>query len=319
MKRKVGKFIFIGVIVAFGLFLSLLVYLKITHTPILEGEVGYNISYNINQKLDVYHPTKKKYSKNPFIIYIHGGAWVVGRKESINFYRLNPSIDELRDQGFTIISPSYTLGQKDKPPFPECLNDIQDALNFVFTYSDSLQIDTTRFCLMGESAGAHLALLKSIDFIDQGKRPKCVIDIFGPTHLSCLYDQQKFILDTLYQYRKNLPKFISEPLDFTTYVFDFDLEKDTIQRDSFFIEHSPSLRVQKNFIPTLIIHGDADRLVPIYQSVDFKYRLDSLNIENELLIMPNTDHAFLGISDSTKINTQTKIVEFVLHNFEKNL
>ncbi len=48
--------------------------------PIIHGKVIFNQEYKENLTLDIYLPTQLKYEKTPVVVFIHGGAWIGGRK-----------------------------------------------------------------------------------------------------------------------------------------------------------------------------------------------------------------------------------------------
>ena len=49
--------------------------------------------------------------------------------------------------------------------------------------------------------------------------------------------------------------------------------------------------------PTLLIHGDADKLVPLQQSEIALARLKELKVPTKLVIRPNGGHGFLPSAD----------------------
>jgi ferredoxin len=62
---------------------------------------------------------------------------------------------------------------------------------------------------------------------------------------------------------------------------------------------SPELQVTPKTAPTLMIHGDQDTLVPLHHSEKLKTQLDNKNVTNELIVIQDAGHAFLG-SDKTR-------------------
>ena len=61
-------------------------------------------------------------------------------------------------------------------------------------------------------------------------------------------------------------------------------------------ELSPFEFVTKETPPTLIIHGDADPLAPIEQSVRFDGKLASQGVHHRLVTKRNTGHVWLDIA-----------------------
>ena len=88
----------------------------------------------------------------PAVVYIHGGGWREGDKKDV------PEFLEkgLFDAGISLISINYRLSQR--APHPAQLDDVTRAIQFVRHKASSWHIDADRMAVMGESAGAHLAL-----------------------------------------------------------------------------------------------------------------------------------------------------------------
>ncbi|MEJ0031628.1 MAG: alpha/beta hydrolase [Bacteroidota bacterium] len=93
------------------------------------------------------------------IFFIHGGAWIGGTKGSVNFNRVNGAVNKLREHGYTVISPNYSLAGKERSVFPECILDVYDAIDWTKDNASRYDLDTTHVGLMGESAGAHIAMM----------------------------------------------------------------------------------------------------------------------------------------------------------------
>ena len=60
---------------------------------------------------------------------------------------------------------------------------------------------------------------------------------------------------------------------------------------------SPIYHVSSDAPPTLLIHGNADRLVPIQQSISMIDKLREAGVEAELLIKEGGGHGWPNISE----------------------
>ena len=60
-------------------------------------------------------------------------------------------------------------------------------------------------------------------------------------------------------------------------------------------EISPIYFVHSNMAPTLIIHGDADKLVPIYQAQIFEKRMKEVHSPFKLIVREGKDHGWAGM------------------------
>jgi acetyl esterase/lipase len=100
--------------------------------------------------LDVYrhrsHP-----SGCPAFIYLHGGAFVSGRKNR----EARPLIYRLASQGWLCISANYRLSPAAK--FPDHLVDVKKVIAWVREHGPDYGADPTVVIVAGSSAGGHLA------------------------------------------------------------------------------------------------------------------------------------------------------------------
>jgi acetyl esterase/lipase len=60
---------------------------------------------------------------------------------------------------------------------------------------------------------------------------------------------------------------------------------------------SPIGYVTPDAPPTLFVHGDADRLVPVSQSRLMHARMTDAGVDSTLRIVPGADHCFEGYAD----------------------
>lgn len=288
--------------------------------PILNGEVLYQILYKEGRYLDIYRPTQNSYTKSPVLLYFHGGAWVTGRKEAINVNRYNDAINNLRQNGYTIITPEYTLADGDQSPFPRCIIDAYDALHWVKQHADEYQLDINNIGLFGESAGAHIAMMTAYsqmeDFEVGDSIPAIhyVIDVYGPTDLGLLYEYQT--MDSLNSVMESVPNTIVRTLNLTEQVCGFNPRKDSIRAQDFMNTYSPLRRIAQEVPPTLIIQGDSDLIVPYDQSDALRQKFEALEIGHEFHELKGVGHAFRGASKSQKDSVQNWIVEFVKRHYQ---
>lgn len=322
-KRKFKPFfyVFISFIV---LIIASIVYVVISsRAPAFYGDVVYQVAYNEEQTLDIYLPTISLYDEAPTVIFFHGGAWIAGRKESINFKRFNDAINQLRDRGYAVISPSYTLAEDNKSPFPNCLQDAFDVLDWVEIHAERYNLDTSNVGVFGESAGAHIALMMVFsnpsDFEAQTSsiRLNYAIDVYGPTDLKSLYQMQH--TDSLDLILSKLPSYLQSYMDISPMIFGFDPEQSKDKAEAFMHTYSPIYYVKESAIPLLIIHGEQDQVVPPQQSILLQNKADSLGIPYRIEFVENADHAFYGASESQKMELQEWIVNFIISNYSTQI
>lgn len=313
--KKLFKWLGILILATTVLVMIWLVFFYVKNeAPIISGEILYNQEYKPDHYLDIYRPTKNVFSTSPVLFFIHGGGWVVGFKESINNNRFNGAINALRENGYTIISSDYTLAKKGSSPFPRCIQDIGDALKWVQLHADTFQLDLQNLGLMGESAGAHIAMMVAFPdsnyfgLPDNLPKFQYLVNIYGPTDLNGIYEGE--LARTLDQMAKKLPESVKSNFELSQYIFGFDPALDSLKARNIMGTYSPVNYLRRGIPPVLMIHGTDDQVVPVVQSMDIHTAFDSLGIDNEMHILEGVDHGFIFATDG-----QMKLIQDWIYNF----
>ena len=107
-------------------------------------------------KLNVFQPRKSKSSKslNPVIIFVHGGNWNAGNKNTYGFLGRNFAKNDV----VTVI-PSYTLSPNAN--FDTMASQIAEALKWTIDNIKTYGGNPEEIYLMGHSAGGHFIALIS--------------------------------------------------------------------------------------------------------------------------------------------------------------
>ena len=122
-----------------------------------------------NLKLDIYLPVNDSDAERATIIYVHGGGFSSGQRDS---EKIQQFCNQLAGYGYVVASISYRLTRKDKEsafgcncPADEKLNtfiwalqDVQDASFFLIQNREQFGIDPQKIILSGSSAGAEAVL-----------------------------------------------------------------------------------------------------------------------------------------------------------------
>lgn len=104
-------------------------------------------------RFNIYKPADTPRAKPfPLIIDIHGGGWISGDKDTNNGFNYY-----LAAGGYQVSSLSYRT--IDHCTIREQIKDIFDYLHFLYDNHEKLEISLDQVVLMGDSAGAQLALL----------------------------------------------------------------------------------------------------------------------------------------------------------------
>jgi acetyl esterase/lipase len=239
-------------------------------------------------QLDLYKP-KNPDEAAPLLVFIHGGGWKSGKRSDYLVYLV-----AFAQKGYMTATVSYRLLRD--APYPACAEDVTDAVQWLFKNGETYGYDPDRICLIGGSAGAHLAMLaaygwgeerlKSDSIRNNGKHHqiKAVVNIYGPVDLTTSYAQSQPLVTN----------FIAHPWQ---------------ERPDLYLEASPIRYVSPDDPPTLILHGTSDNLVPVSQSDSLKARLDKMNVPCICYRVPLWPHA-MDLAQRVNDFTRSRMDEF---------
>lgn len=100
--------------------------------------------------------------RQPCLVYFHGGGFFF--EASSYLYRKCKSY--AREAGCTVLVIRYRTS--DRWPWPKCMEDAISALRYVCSNADSLNVDSTRLAVGGDSAGGFLAASTALWAADNG-------------------------------------------------------------------------------------------------------------------------------------------------------
>ncbi|MEM7656544.1 MAG: alpha/beta hydrolase [Bacteroidota bacterium] len=309
---------------AVGVALYLFASLKKNDAPVLHGEVTAHVPFKGDLKLDLYLPTQQVHEQIPVLVYIHGGAWIAGSKISVNNARFNGAFNALREAGYAIVAPDYTLAKLGKTPFPACIEDAFAALAWVEQEAETYGFDLGNVGLLGESAGGHIAMMctfaKAEDYGQSlSYEPTYLVDVYGPADLKQLYYDQVPLVDSIKQRVERLPEAWQDNFNLPLYLFGFDPATDAERADSFASLYSPVQFASAKAPPILMIHGDEDRVVPHSQSQLLQAKLEEVGRSYQFQTLEGVDHAFRGATEEQKAQVQQWITDFVLANYQRQI
>jgi acetyl esterase/lipase len=230
-----------------------------------------NISYGsgLRHRMDVALPANRD-TTTPVVIFIHGGAWVFGDKGVFS-----DDIAQYAEEGIACATINYRYASEltgiGHPEIPE---DVRAAIDHIVSKSDLWKVSTTRFGLVGHSAGGHLALQAAYTLNSDGRIKACS-SWAGPVDL----------LDT------DQLAISGAPGLFKTYL---GTNLTTAADSALYREASPHHRAHADAPPTLLIYGTVDDLVPHIVGERMKVKLDGLGVENDLVTLTGQGHVWTG-------------------------
>jgi acetyl esterase/lipase len=198
----------------------------------------------------------------------------------------------LAAKGYNVASINYRLAPKFQAPL--AINDVKRAFIYLRRNSDKLNIDTNNFVLLGRSAGAQIALLSAYTQHEPGL--KGVIDFYGPADMVWGYSipASKLVMDS----RAVMERYLGG-----TYKAVPDK----------YAASSPIEFVNRQTLPTLIIHGDNDVLVSPLHSHKLDEKLQRNGVKHFYLKLPWATHGFDYNINGPGGQLSTYVTERFLH------
>ena len=277
-------------------------------------DITYKVtSQHDSVKLDIYPPTTALYTRHPVVVFIHGGAWVKGDKDLENSYYSRSLRDTLRANGYAVVSINYRL-VNEHISLSEQVSDCRDALKWVAKHHKDYHFDAQNIGLWGASAGAHLALL--IGYTNEPSNQDMpaihyIIDNFGPADLNkVLKTNAGCVTKTLY--RLFLPELynLREKLILGMTTYNIHTEKEKVIETAQLYSPITHLTADSS-VPTLILHGTKDWIVPVKQSKKLYKTLQKLTVESEWVKVKKGNHGFTNIPETGIQELISRTVGFI--------
>lgn len=231
------------------------------------------LSYGTNpfQKYDLFLPNLRN-TRNPIIVLLHGGAWRVSDKNSLNFV-----VDILKSKrvNCAIVNANYRLASTSfGVNYQQQVEDIGKLLHKIAADSKDLGIGT-QFYLVGMSSGGHLALLYTAT-ADEDHLVSGIGGIAAPVDLT----GQKI--------REGIIGYDIQQL----------IGKNYSQAPEEYRNASPLYHATRRKIPTILFYGGKDNIVTTDQSTMAKFAISTRLACNEHYLYPDQSHQWSAWSES---------------------
>ncbi len=242
-------------------------------------DIIYGRKFGTALTFDVLQPTK---TNGYAVIFMVSGGWF-SSKESINpgFYKA------FLDRGYTVFAVVH--GSQPKYTIPEVTQDIHRAIRYIRTNASRWGVNPDKFGISGGSAGGHLSLTMGTqggpgkpdakDPVDRASSAVQAVACFFPPTDFLNYGQpgeDGTGVGTL----KNFKAAFGPRAD-------ADESRKVLGR-----EVSPIYFITPKLPPTLIIHGDADKLVPYQQAETFVKKATDAGATAKLINRPGKVHGW---------------------------
>lgn len=216
--------------------------------------------------------------KRPLIVFLQGSAFTF---PNVN-YEI-PQLAEYAKMGYVVATITHRNSMEGHPA-PAYLQDAKTAIRFLRKNADVYGIDPQRVCFWGTSSGGNTALLvaltgddpryKTDEFAELSDSVSAAVDCFGPTDMIRLCHMVVAAGGDTALFKNLVGGELTE------------------QNMELLKEMSPIHIIQKNmkYPPILLLHGDADTIVPYDESTNMHKALRKGGYDAEMICVKNAPH-----------------------------
>ena len=242
-------------------------------------DVIYGRKFGTALTLDVFQP---RTANGVGIILMVSGGWFSAH-EVINAGYFQP----LLNRGYTVFAVVH--GSQPKFVVTEIVPDINRAVRFIRHNAARYGVDPNRFGISGSSAGGHLSLTMGTQGGPGDANAKDPVDRESSAVqcVACFFPLTDFL-----NYSQPGEDAVGVGV-LKSFKAAFGPRSDTAEeRQELGREISPIYFVHSNMPPILIVHGGADKLVPICQSETFVKRCEAVGSTAKLVVREGKVHGW---------------------------
>jgi len=233
----------------------------------------------------------------PVLVYIHGGAWVIGDKREQGL----PLLHELARRGWVTVTINYRLSPR--ATWPDHIVDCKRALVWVREHIAEYGGDPAFIAVSGGSAGGHLSALLALTPGDSVFQPgfealDASVDACVPFY--GVYDMTAGRGTS--QYDEGLLALLERRV----------FKRKIADEPAVFESASPLHRVNAEAPPFFVVHGTNDTLVPVADARAFVRALRAVSKSVVVYAeLPYTQHAFDVLPSVRSAHAVAAVVRFL--------
>lgn len=207
-------------------------------------------------RCDIFRPAGQS-GPRPGILFVHGGSWHSGGPAMMRGYGIL-----MARHGYPCVAGEYRLSGEAK--WPAQLDDVLAAIRWMQDQAGDLRLDPARLVLWGLSAGAHMTLLAAARLAGEASPIAASVNHYPIVSLEPA-------LGSAWEHAQQLPE-------------------DPSTAD--WAAMSPLTHVGAGFPPTLLMHGSADTMVALDQSLRLHEKLTGAGVPTDLTVFAGQQHGF---------------------------
>jgi len=249
--------------------------------------------------LDIWRRDDLPSGPAPVLVFVPGGAWVYG-KRILQGYAL---MSHLAEQGWLCVAIDHRAGPGHR--WPRHVHDVRMAVEWVRANVDQFGGDPTFVAIAGASSGAHLAALSALahDDPDYGVESTRDASVDAVIALYGRYDWE----DMSTRQDRGVVQFLERIV----------VGKRMKHHTHVFRNASPIARVRPDAPPFLVVHGTADRFVPVERARAFVEKLQSTSRAPVCYLeLPDARHCF-DLTDGIRTGTAVTAIRLFLEEIRR--
>ena len=212
-------------------------------------------------------------SRKPAILWIPGGGYRGADKNL-----MVAEVEYLVEAGYVVASMYYRSSAQGH--YPDQLIDVKTAIRFLRAHAAEYEIDPERIGVMGRSAGGHLAAMAAMntpgydteEWSEYSSEVQAAYDMFGPVDIVTLMESDE-------REMKANPNHRWKTIEDTHAGALMGGDPATMKERA--KAASAGTYITKKMCPILIMHGDADPLVPCDISKTFYHQICDAGMEDQ--------------------------------------
>lgn len=212
----------------------------------------YGRAAGIDLRLDVYR-RRDRPTGCPTMMYVHGGAWVVGSKNDQGL----PMLIHLAARGWVCVTVNYRLSPH--ATFPDHLVDLKRAIAWIRAHGAEYGADADFLVVSGGSAGGHLASLVALTANEPEYQPG--FEDVDTSVRGCVAFYGVYDFADRYKLRRH--RGLAQLLEQRVMKASLDEAPEAYEKAS------PIARIHPGAPPFFVIHGDRDTLAPVAEARRF--------------------------------------------------
>jgi acetyl esterase/lipase len=207
--------------------------------------------------LDLVHPRETPPVGAPVLLHVHGGGWVIGRKQQQGI----PLMLHMAARGWVCVDVNYPLSPRAR--WPEHLIALKRAIKWIREHAGEYGADPSFIAVTGGSAGGHLAAMVALSAHDPSLQPG--FEDVDTSVQACvpLYGMYDFTDESGTKYSRQRIEALLRPIV---------MARGAKYPDDYRAA-SPLFRVSEDAPPFLVLHGRNDTLIPVADARAFVARL----------------------------------------------